>query len=225
MNILQITVSASILCLSAAFAPALAQRTSIGSGDQLPDIQCTQTRCSLNYNSAPAPASRPTEEFTTPAVVAPPAGQRYLWHGAGYPSCQSIIGVSPSAPYAYILAEDIPVPLGSTHAALLAGMQANLQREGGGNAAVVGFLQIKRSTASNWTNVSNSYAYTIVGQTPAQNLFNRATYNGLVDLAGLPEGSGIPSTIDVRLATFPLKTGTGDVLRSAVCEGVLQVTF
>jgi len=216
--------------LTLVFGPAMAQRSSIGAKDQLPDIECSQTRCSLIHDATPALATRPTEAFTQPDVVAPPSGQRYLWKGANYPTCQSFIGMIPqptlSDPYEYVYAQEVPVPLGSTHASLLASLQVNLRRGADGNAAIVGLLQIRRSGSGAWANVSNSYAYNIVGQTPSQNLYNHATFDGLVDLASLPSGTGVPSMVDVRMAAFPLYTsGSGVVERSAVCWGTLQVAF
>lgn len=131
-----------------------------------------------------------------------------------------------AVPYDYIFASDVPVPLGSTHASLLGSMQVNLARGDTGNAADIGMLQIRRSGGA-WYNVSISYAYTIMGSNPPQSLYNRATYDGLVNLADLPGGSTVPSLVDVRLAVFPLYTHppANDVTLNSVCWGTLQVTF
>lgn len=208
---------------------AMAQRSLVPANDsEFPDIQCSTTRCSLNYDTHQRAA--PLAADPTPVVVAPPAGQRYLWQGAGYPACQSILAMAPqptlNSPYPYIAANEVPVPLGSTHASLLGSFQSNLARGATGNAANVGMLQIRRSGGT-WYNVSISYAYTIIGHNPPQSLFNRATYDGLVNLADLPGGTGVPDMVDVRLAVFPLYTHTPatDVALNAVCWGTLQVAF
>lgn len=227
MSVLRILMHAfGVLSMVAVVSPALAQRASIG--DQLPEIQCSATRCSLDYSLAQRVA--PQAADPTPVVVAPPAGQRYFWQGAGYPTCQSLIPMSPqptiSAPYEYIYANAVPVPLGSTHAALLASLQVNLGRGDTGNAATIGLLQIRRSGGT-WYNVAASYAFSVHGASPAQSLLNRATYDGLVDLANLPGGSAVPDLVDVRLGVFPLYTNApaNDVAWNSVCWGHLQVTF
>ncbi|MEJ5207468.1 hypothetical protein [Denitratimonas sp. CY0512] len=215
---------------------ATAQRSVMPANNStFPDIQCdaSRTRCSLNYDT-PSPVRRaatPQAADPTPVAVAPPSGQRYLWQGAGYPACQSFLDMDPqptlASPYPYIAGNDVPVPLGSTHVSLLGSFQSNLARGPSGNAANIGMLQIRRSGGV-WHNVSLSYAYTIIGHNPAQSLFNRATYDGLVNLAELPGGTGIPDMVDVRLAAFPLYTNpsaSSDVLINAVCWGTLQVTF
>lgn len=232
MNASPILVYASVaLSLAAVTSPTLAQRVSIGSQGQLPEIQCTATQCNLNYTVTQSPASAGVlAADPTPVVAAPPAGQRYYWHGAGYPACQSLVTMSPqptiSAPYDYIYANAVPVPLGSTHAALLASLQVNLGRGATGDAATVGMLQIRRSGGT-WYNVSVSYAYTIRGSSPPSSLYNRATYDGLVDLASLPGGSTVPDLVDVRLGVFPFYTNTpaSDVAWNSVCWGNLAVTF
>lgn len=232
MSILRVLIHSSFaVAMTVAISPALAQRASIGVSDQLPEIQCTATQCSLNYNVSQrtAPAGVLAAD-PAPVVVAPPAGQRYFWEGAGYPACQSLVSMNPqptvSSPYDYIYANAVPVPLGSTHASLLASLQVNLARGDTGNAGTVGMLQIRRSGGT-WFNVSNSYAYTIRGSTPPQSLYNRATYDGLVDLASLPGGSTVPDLVDVRLAVFPVYTNppATDVALNAVCWGNLLVTF
>lgn len=229
MNLSRILLRSSLaLMVFGASAPVLAQRANIGSSDQLPEIQCDGARCNLIYGASQRVA--PQAANPTPVVVAPPAGQRYFWHGAGYPACQSFIPMSPqptmAAPYEYIHAKEIPVPLGSTHAALLSSFQVNLGRGSTGNAAVVGMLQMRRSGGA-WLDVSLSYAFSVHGASPPQSLFNRATFDGLVDLASLPGGSTVPDLVDVRMAVFPVYTSppANDVSWSSVCWGNLQVTF
>lgn len=202
--------------------------------DQLPDIQCTRTSCSIVYGSAgtlaPGAGNTINAPDPNPVVIAPPAGQRYLWQGAGFPTCQNILAMDPqptmALPYEYITATSVPVPLGSTHASLLGNFQVNLARGASGNAANFGMLQIRRSGGT-WINVNNSYAYTVQGSTPPQSLYNTATYQGQVSLAELPDGTAVPDLVDVRLAVFPLYTSAPatDVTLNKVCWGQLQVAF
>lgn len=230
-NLTRLTMT---MALTLGASSVLAQRAGIElpSRDQFPDIQCTTTSCSLVYGSAGAagPRGNAITANPNPVVVAPPAGQRYLWQGAGYPACQDIKAMSPqptmATPYEYIAAAAIPVPLGSTHASLLGNFQVNLARGATGNAANIGMLQIRRSGGT-WANVSNSYAYTIHGTTPPQSLYNMATYHGLVGLADLPGGTTVPDLIDVRLAVWPLYTNlpANDLVLNKVCSGQLQVAF
>jgi len=221
------------LALGASSVFAAKPRIELPGRDQLPEIQCTTTSCTLVYGSTGVAGPGAGNTITAnpnPVVVAPPAGQRYLWQGAGYPACQNIIVMNPqptmSSPYEYVAASAIPVPLGSTHASLLGSLQTNLARGETGNAADVGMLQIRRSGGT-WFNVSISYAYTIRGSTPPQSLYNTATYNGLVSLADLPGGTTVPDLVDVRLAVFPVYTNppVNDLVLNSVCWGDLQLAF
>jgi len=224
------------MALALGASSVLAQRAGIEQPgrDQFPALQCTTTSCSLVYGAAQARGllgvGTVTAANPNPVVVAPPAGQRYLWQGAGVPQCVDIITMNPqptiSSPYEYIAAVAIPVPLGSTHASLLGSFQVNLGRGPSGGAADVGFLQIRRSGGT-WANVSASYAYTIQGTATHQSLYNTPTYSGLVSLADLPGGSTVPDLVDVRLAVAPVYTNAPalDLLWNNLCRGQLQVTF
>ncbi|HET7663220.1 MAG TPA: hypothetical protein VFK31_06225 [Rhodanobacteraceae bacterium] len=205
-------------------------------GNQLPDLHCTTTRCTFVqpqtphrgiYSRAMQPMAAPlAAPLTDPVVIAPPAGQRLLYQGAQYPDCQDISAVSSSNPYEYIKGTSIMVPLGTTHTSLLATFQSNLSGGPAGAGADVAMLQVKRSSGSTWFMAAASYAYTMYGSTSPQNLFNTATYQALVDLASLPDGTGVPSEIDVRLIVFPLYTnGFTNVVENSVCWGQLQLTF
>lgn len=234
------TALATALVAGSLSASAAGSRFATRSGD-LPEIQCTRNHCALVQTPPPrlgahALAVAPMATFATPdptpVVVGPPAGQRYLWQGAGYPACQSIKDMSPmpsiTSPYEYIKATNIPVPLGSTHASLLASFQVNLDGGPAGAAGDVGMLQVARSGTNDWNNVAISYAYTIPGAVNNTSLYNTATYHGLVNLANLTSGTGVPSEIDVRVGVFPVYTADGGfstTIFNGVCWGTLQLSF
>lgn len=198
---------------------------------QLPEIQCAKTACTFvqsqnrTRRSRFAPLATPAVANSTPIAVGPPAGQRYIWQGAGYPSCQDISTATGANPYTYMSGTQIPVPLGSTHISLLATMQANLAGGPVGAAGDVGMLQVKPSSGTAWTTVSAGYALTVYGSSAPQNLYGIGTYHALVDLASLNSGT-VPSEIDVRVIAFPLYTsGFTNVPDNNVCWGQMELSF
>lgn len=203
--------------------------------DQLPDIQCSATRCTIvqrpsqalrPHTLTAAPMATPAVPDPTPVEVGPPAGQRFMWQGAGYPSCQSIIGVTSAAPYTYINASAIPVPLGSTHISFLASIEANMSGGPGGAGADFGEVQVKRSSGTHWTNADFGFIFSVYGSVAPQSLYNIGHFHGLVNLADLQDGTGVPSEIDVRAIVFPVYTsGFTNVVYNAVCLGKLQLSF
>jgi hypothetical protein len=198
--------------------------------DQLPELQCDGTSCSLKAITPTSPkAAHAAVPSPLPYNVGPPAGQRFGWRGAGYPSCQTLnIVPAPtgSAPYEYIRADMIPVPLGSTHATLLSSVQANISGGPSGSAGVVGLLQMRRSGTTSWVTVDASYIYTVRGNPEPTSLYGTASYQAFESLATLPGGTGVPDAIDVRLGTFSIFTATfTDIIYNAVCYGKLDVTF
>lgn len=199
-------------------------------GEQLPELLCDQLSC------AQKPVGATTQGIVTPAApsplpynVGPPAGQRFGWRGAGYPACQSLSTIpapSGGSPYEYIRADLIPVPLGSTHATLLSTVQANISGGPSGSAGVVALMQMRRSGTAPWVTVDASYVYTVRGHPEPTSLYGTASYQAFESLAALPNGSGVPEAIDVRLGTFSIFTATfTDVIYNAVCYGKLDVTF
>lgn len=194
-------------------------------GQQLPEITCDATSCSvvrevIRHGNPPTPQAA----IPLPYEVAPPAGQRLLWRGGGYPSCQSIIGTAMGNPYDYIKGESIDVPLGSTHASLAATFETKLSGGPDGTGAAFGVLQVRRSGGT-WQNVSFGYASTFQGNTPSWHQYTMANYMGLVDLATLAGGTGIPSTIDVRMAMWANYAGGFIVSTNEVCKGLLLLSF
>ena len=235
---------ATILLFSLGSSVAIAQaRTTVPvATDQLPEIVCDMTSCELVSDSA----RRNRQQFrpaaiadTSPIMAAPPAGQRLAWLGAGSPTCQKITDISPTptmaSPYEYIKGENVPVPLGTTHAFLLSNFRVLLaggrtDGQPAGSGADVGMLQIRRSGSSTWANVYVEYAFTVAGENQAtqaqmRNLYSIATYNGLVDLSTLPGGAGIPSAIDVRMGIFPIYLSGFTPKYNEVCKGQLHISF
>lgn len=219
---------------ASAFSAAATGSPQLGNYAQLPEIRCSGTHCSIvqptarnrrMHALAVAPMDAPATPSTTPVAVGPPAGQRFMWQGAGYPACQSLAGASMSSPYTYINATQVPVPLGSTHISLFATLLANISGGPTGAAGDFVTLQVKPSASSTWTYVDTGYAASIYGSTVAQNLYNSGTFHGLVDLASL-NGGTVPSEIDIRVQTFPLYVGGfNNVAVNAVCGGQLQLSF
>lgn len=225
---------ASLLMLSAGAAFAAPSEMTIPTvkSDLLPELQCDRSNCELKLNASSRQGvvtMPPTVPSTIPAAVGPPAGQRFVWFGADYPACQSIVGLSPVPtfpnPYEYIYSGVIPVPLGSTHASLLTSAQASLSGGPINSAGLVGVLQIRRSGVSTWTNSAASYLYT-TRATDGAILFGTASLQGLENLASLPGGTGVPTAIEVRMGMFPVYTsGFTSVTNAAICQGKLEVTF
>lgn len=217
-----------MLCAMAS-ASTWAGSTRIGTrNEQLPELKCDFTTCRLNYETARSGAGfSPQVASPLPDVIAPPAGQRMLWRGAGFPTCQSIIGYSPSSPYSYMSSIAVDVPLGSSHVSLLATYESAISgssASGAGMGASGGMLQVRR-TGGTWYNASTGYAYTVQGGAIASNHMNPVAFMGLVDLTTLPGGSGVPTSIEVRMATFPVTAGDFSYALNSVCKGQLQLTF
>lgn len=230
-NVTVTTLVLAFACVSLA-ASASDYRQPPRKSDQLPSIECNATGCRLDYAKANSEISSrssalPVAPSTTPSAVAPPGGQRMEWQGAAYPACQSMIGApySISDKYVYIEADDVPVPLGSTHASLLSSMQSNLAGGSTGAGAIVAFLQAKRSNSATWSVVNATYAFTTAGNADPTSLYGTTAFTGLVDLAALPGGTTVPDNIDIQVAVFPLYTTGFTPAISAVCRGKLELTF
>ncbi len=158
-----------------------------------------------------------------PVVIAPPTGQRLLWQGGGYPSCQSVENSTYSNPYEYIKGEGIDVPLGTTHATVSTTVEAKIAGGPTGAGGIFSMVQM-RPHGGTWQNVSSGFAAMALGTTPAFNQFSPASYMALVDLAELNGGS-VPSQVDVRVAVY-VNAGYGfTVSQLAVCKGQLLLTF
>lgn len=235
-----IVVGAAVALTAVSYVAFAANGSFTARTYQLPQLKCTRSKCTLVQRPEQSQPRRqtlmaapfdsaPAAPDTTPVEVGPPAGQRYMFYGPGYATgdCQSIIGVTGANPYEYIKGTQIVVPLGSTHISLLATLEANLSGGPSGSGADVGILEVKRSSsASGWYIVNAGYAYTIYGSEAPQSLFNVATYHGLVNLADLGDGTGVPSEIDVRVIVFPVNTsGFSNVNYNMVCAGQLQLSF
>lgn len=199
----------------------------------IPALNCDRTNCSFaDQSSKDSSNTQPAAPSPNPTVVGPPAGQRYLWLGAGYPNCQSIKSIVPIPtlpnPYVYISAATIPVPLGSTHATLLATAEGNISGGPAGSLAIAGVLQIKRSSTATWTNSVISYIYSHEGMSIPTSLYGTGSLQGLEDLASLPPAGSVPDAIDVRLSIVPVYSSDGGFTTtnwSQVCKGKLILTF
>ena len=229
-------LSACVAIALLAFGSAVAGPPSIGgpvaNGEQLPELLCDRLGCTFK----PVGATAHTQGITAPAApsplpynVGPPAGQRFGWRGAGYPACQTMNTVpapSGGSPYEYIRADLIPVPLGSTHATLMSSVQANISGGPSGSAGVVALMQMRRSGTTTWSTIHAGYVYTVRGNPEPTSLYGTASSQAFESLAALPNGTGIPDAIDVRVGTFSIFTATfTDVIYNAVCYGKLDVTF
>lgn len=198
--------------------------------EQLPELLCDRADCALkSVGTSTQAIAAPAAPSPLPFNVGPPAGQRFGWRGAGYPACQTMnILPAPSAgsPYEYMRADLIPVPLGSTHVTLLSTIQANISGGPTGSAGVVGLFQMRRSGTTPWVTVDASYVYTVRGNAEPTSLYGTASYQAFESLAALPNGSGLPDAIDVRLGTFSIFTATfTDIVYNAVCYGKMDVIF
>lgn len=214
----------AVLALPAATAQSLP--TIASESGQLPEIICSATSCwavseRVRLGTGPAPqVANPI-----PVVIAPPAGQRLLWQGAGYPACQTIIGTSSGNPYEYIKAESIDVPLGTTHVSLSVTLEAKFKGGPAGAGGSFGMLQV-RPEGGTWQNASFGYAGTILGDVNTTNQYEQASYIGLVDLAALIGAAGVvPSRIDVRMALFENKALGFTAQENSVCKGLLELSF
>lgn len=221
--------SCTLLLLSSAAINVSAQvRGEQIPSDQIPELNCDRFSCTYAQAGTRTNDIQPFAANPLPVGAGPSAGQRLLWRGAGYPSCQNISGSTyPNNLYSYIQALTIPVPLGSTHATLNATIETSLRGGPNGSGAIGGILQIKRSSQpeSAWENAASSYAHSIAGSNPTVSLFSNASYFALEDLALLAGGTGVPSEIDVRMTVFPLSFGTFTLQTSQVCNGQLLVEF
>lgn len=236
------------LLLGLSVVPVFAVAQGMGSArasNGLPELLCGQSDCTLDYRrSAQTTQTPPSLAAANPNPVeaGPPPGQRLSWRGANYPACQSLgtgtntnpigqpssVGTPIAAPYEYIKATDIPVPLGSTHATLLGTLSINLSGGPAGALGTVGFLQVRRSGQISWVNVDPAYAFSVRGYALPQSLWGKATYQGVSDLATLPGGTGVPDAVDARLAVFNVFTNDGGfstVAWNGVCYGRMELTF
>lgn len=237
-------VMAGLVVPALGWAQAAPERNSGSTASAgLPSLDCGLTDCRLDYGASNAKGQSGASAAAadpTPFDAAPPPGQRLVWRGADYPACQSLgtghnldpanpnVGRTINDPYEYIKATAIPVPLGSTHADLLSTVSINLSGGPGGAFGTVGFLQLRRGGTATWVNVNTAYGFSIRGHPDPQSLWGKATYQGVVDLASLPDGSGIPGTVDVRMAYFNVFTfdgGFSNVNWNGVCHGLLRLTF
>lgn len=195
---------------------------------KLPNFECSRFDCVESSAISGVGGRAMSAPVPTPVAAAPPGGQRLLFEGAGYPACQSIIGFTGAAPYQYILATGIPVPLGSTHASLDAVAQGNLAGSpAGSSAGIFGLLQLKRTGTPTWENAHTSYLYSVAGSasmTP-ENLYGNGAYTSIEDLSLLANGAGVPDEIDVRLAFFGANAGGYVTINKAVCQGKMTVEF
>lgn len=242
----------SLLLLCAVPLSSGAQVTSgaARSGDVLPSIECGPSECTLNYGPAVASNSRVTPQALDPNPVdaGGPPGQRLKWLGKDNGACQSLgtgelnpRGAAPmypfASPYEYIVATEIPVPLGSAHISATATVEPRLGAwagagEAAGAVSIGAQLQVRRSPNGAWVNLDSSYAYVIeafpVSASPSmyQVTYAKATYEGFTSLADLPGGTGVPAAIDARLITFNVITNTVWKLGwNHVCKGQMLLTF
>lgn len=195
---------------------------------QLPQLQCDRFACKTIDANTAVDLNSPNPY---PVVAAPPSGQRLMWKAG----CSNIFTMNPQPtfvdPFAYVVAEDVPVPLGSSHASLLASARVSLAGQPSNSGGDVGFLQIKRSSVTTWENSQVAYAFTIAGGVnPPAILYGIGVYHAVEDLASLAGTSGdpagsIPPSIDVRLALAPQAAGAFTFLTNSVCDGRLEVTF
>lgn len=206
---------------------------------QLPQLHCTKTQCSLvptttalsgmRWRGTASPSfttmATPAAPNTAPIDVGPPAAQRFMFEGAGSGACQDLSSATGASPYEYMGGEDIPVPLGSTHITLLARFQSILSGGTSGAGSIIGQLEVKRDSGSTWMNVDANFAFTVAAVTNGESLSGISTYGGLVDLSTLPDGTGIPSAIDLRLIVYPLGVGGFTFGYQQVCRGFLQMSF
>ncbi|HET9049254.1 MAG TPA: hypothetical protein VFN29_09890 [Chiayiivirga sp.] len=191
----------------------------------LPDVECTRTQCKEVYNATPriyAVLADPTLD-----TIGPPAGQRFQWRSNPYGSCVSVMGGTFATPSEYMVVENIPVPLGSTHATLNTSLQVKLRVNSvnGYTSGSFGFLEIKRSTSTVWEIADQGYALAVPSSsTPGGPIwFTKASYHALENLATLSGGSGVPNSIDVRVAFA--EGGAATVEQHAACGGLVQVDF
>lgn len=218
------------LVLGSAMAAPLSLGGPVAKRDQLPEILCDSVGCSQKTVGATTQGiAAPAAPSPLPYNVGPPAGQRFNWRGASYPACQSMNTLpapSAGAPYEYIRADLVPVPLGSTHATLLSSVQANISGGPSGSAGVVALMQMRRSGTTPWSTIHAGYVYTVRGNPEPTSLYGTASFQAFESLAALPNGTGVPDAIDVRVGTFSIFTETfTDVIYNAVCYGKLDVTF
>jgi len=231
MNFTRLTYAFLALVVAGASSAAVPS-FGVGARAQLPEFKCENFRCVEVPASSEvlnnSPQIQPTS--TVPVIAAPPAGQRLLWHAVNYPMCQNVRIMNPQPtfddPYEYVLATDVPVPLGSTHASLASSFEVKLAGGPAGAGSDVGKLEIKRSSAVDWNTVHIAYAYTLQGSATPAILYGTPNFTGLVNLADLPDGSGVPVSIDVRMAVYPVYTSSFTTPTSNwVCQGKLEVTF
>ena len=209
----RLTVAASLVVLFAL--------PETGTGSDLPEIACDNRSC---REVPPDPSARPRAASPLPFEAAPPAGQRLLFKGAGNPLCQSIVGVTSASLYEYIAATNIDVPLGTSHISLDASVGTQ-QTVTSGTIGAFGKLQVRRTGAATWTyNANAGSAGTTSGSTGGAQ-YALANYIALVDLADLPDGTGIPAQIDVRLAFFESKTPGATSTLNSLCNGQLRLAF
>lgn len=229
------SVSLSLaLCAGATLATA----GSFGArlGESLPEFRCDQFNCVQvsAASNANQPGVMPQAISPNPVIAAPPPGQRLEWGGlAGGAQCVNVRTMNPQPtyadPYEYIHVTEIPVPLGSTHAALVASFESAMAGAPGGSGGNVGMLQIRRTGSSTWENVDVAYGFTIAGAsgTPPI-LYGTGHYEGIRNLAQLagPGQGSTPDAIDVRLGVFAAYTPAfSTILNNQACKGHLVVTF
>lgn len=233
---LSIWLAASMLASTGCIAATNLQAINGG----LPEVVCGPTSCSL---ASDLPATKSSSRYTrglktqaisVPAVAAHPPGQRLRWVTPTSPFCQDLgIGTPPvnsynfNSPYSYLEADAIPVPLGSTDMSVLGSMTVNLWIAPAGSAGTYGILQVARAGTGQWLNLDTGYTLTAMGDPGDQrSMWGKGSYQGLVNLADLPGGSGVPTAVDVRLGTLNVITNlVSQVFKNQVCNGILDVTF
>lgn len=219
-----LALSISSLLVAVMSLPTMAQTRNVAKGDDLPEITCDRTSCSpvkdvVRYGSPVTPQVA----IPMPVDYAPPAGQRLLWQGAGYPACQSVVGITDLNPYEYIKGVSIDVPLGATHASVSTTLEALIAGGPTGAGGIFGLVEM-RPTGGTWQIVSHGYAAMALGSNPPYSQYSPASYMALVDLAGL-NGGTVPSQIDVRLAVYVNNASGFTAKYFSVCKGQLLLTF
>ncbi len=211
-------------------APCVSIAQSAGSKrvNQLPRVQCDRFNCSLvDRSSSQISTITPASPNPYPVDAGPPPGQRMRWVAPGHPSCQ-VLGNSATLddPYYYIVANEVPVPLGSTHASILVTLEGNLS--GGDDteaAGIYGLVEIRRSGVPSWEYSGDFAVFTVHGFNHPQSLFGRGTFQGFERLGSLSGGTGVPELVDIRVGVFNLFTSGWTTNFNEVCFGIMDVTF
>jgi hypothetical protein len=195
---------------------------------------CDRQHC---FNVPGDAVRRPTAPAQS-MKVAPVGGQRIALTLDGAPDCFSTnVDLTTTSwntgdHVTYLSQSSIPVPLGTTHTYLTYTATTFVNPSGavpasyddGGNIYTVVRLRRTGSGETGWWIAGNAPSNPVSSTLDNQYFWSNVSLSTLVDLSGLPGGSGVPSGVDVDVRHYVVQD-EGFATESLVCNGELVITL